>query len=500
MSDLKKLQDVAKDFTILYVEDNDSLRVNATRLFQKFFPTVYVGVDGADGLGLFKKHRPPIVITDIKMPKLDGIEMAKKIRHIAPDTKIIIMSAFDEKDYLYKAIEIGLYRFIKKPVNIQDLSNVLYQAIIQINHERSERLFQAQLGNIFNYQSSMVAMLNHTKPIIANQVLLDFYDAEDIDELNEKHPDIGAKFLEHDGFLYNDKDGNWINKIQADRSKIFNVKMINNKGKMRHFILKCKDIPNKNNYAILSFDDITELNLLQLFDTGATTNNADPDSQTIKALFELLNVIKRNNAKVSLYNYYKGISITNDAVIEQVNKDNVILKTSYVQQKVIQYEQRSMIVSEALPSAIVCEKVLKIEFDKQSVILTKLKFAVTSAESRGAVRLVPEDSHTVTLFIGDHKYTGNLYVQDISLKAVKLHMSNMPAGFELGTEVTIDMVFTVDKRPLIINTKAILFKKREANKIFEAIFNLNIDSATKMNLVKYVSKRQMALIREFKGL
>jgi len=500
MSDFKKLQDVAKDFTILYVEDNDSLRVNATKLLQKFFPTVYVGEDGMQGLKLFKEHRPPIVITDIKMPKLDGMEMSKKIRHISPDTKIILMSAFDEKDYLYKAIEIGLYRFLKKPVNIQKLSTVLYEAIIQIKHERSEHLFQAQLGNIFHYQSSMIAMLQHTKPTIANQALLNFYDVEDIDELNEKYPDIGVKFLEHEGFLYNDKDGNWINKVLADRSKIFNVKMINAQGKMRHFILKCKDIPDKNNYGILSFDDITELNLLQLFDKNIENDDTEADTQTTEAILELLSVIKRNQASVALYNYYKGISITNNAIIEEINEESILLKTAYVQQKAIQYEQKSLIVSEALPSPIMCEKVLKTEFDNQSVLLTKLKFAVTSADKRGTVRLVPENSHNVTLFIDDHKYMGDLYIEDISLNAVKLGMSVMPAGFDIDTDVIIDMVFTVDKRPLNINAKATLFKKREKNKVFEAVFMLKIDSKTRMNLVKYISKRQMALIREFKGL
>ena len=498
MSDLKKLQDVSKDFTILYVEDNDSLRKNATKLLQKFFPTVYVGRDGIEGLKLFKKHRPLIVITDIKMPKLDGMEMSKKIRYVSPNTKIIIMSAFDEKDYLYKAIEIGVYRFIKKPVSIQELSHVLYQAIVQIQHERSEHLFLAQLGNIFNYQSSMIAMLEHTKPTIANQALLDFYDVEDIDELNEKYPDIGVKFLEHDGFLYNDKDNTWINKVLVDRSRIFNVKMINNQGQMRHFILKCKDIPNKNNYGILSFDDITELNLLGLFDKNTALH--DNSDKTDKALFEFLSVIQRNSAKISLHNYYKGISITNSAILDTIGEESVVLKTSYVQQKAINYERRSLIVSEALPFPITCDKLLKLEFEKQSVEFTQMKFSKTSPVSRETVRLIPEESHSVTLFVGDHKYTGDLHIEDISLSAIKLGMSAMPAGFDIDTDVTIDMVLKVDKRPLIINTKATLFKKREANRIFEAIFTFDLDVKTRVNLVKYISKRQMALIREFKGL
>ena len=287
-------------------------------------------------------------------------------------------------------------------------------------------------------------------------------------------------------------------KTQVDRSKIFNIKMMNKQGQIRHFILKCKDIPNKNNYGILSFDDITELNLLELFNHNKLLHdNSDHEN---KALFEFLSVIQRNGAKISLHNYYKGISITNNAVIETINEGRVVLKTSYVQQKAIQYEKKSLIVSEALPHPITCDKVSKLEFEKQSVEFTQMKFSNTSPVSRETVRLVPEETHSVTLFIGEHKYTGDLYVEDISLNAIKLGMSVMPAGFDIKTDVTIDMIFTVDKRPFIINAQATLFKKREANKIFETVFIFHLDGKTRVNLVKYISKRQMALIREFKGL
>ena len=129
MGDLKQLKSVAKGFSILYVEDNDKLRENAEKLLKKIFDTVHVAIDGKDGLDLFKEYRPAIVITDINMPNMDGMTLSKHINEIAPCTRIIIMSAFDDKEHLFTAIELGIFRFLKKPVNITELSDTLLDAL-----------------------------------------------------------------------------------------------------------------------------------------------------------------------------------------------------------------------------------------------------------------------------------------------------------------------------------------------------------------------------------
>ena len=159
MGDLKKLKSAARDFTILYVEDNKALITNAAKLLHKFFETVDVAEDGAVGLKLFEENSYDIVVTDIKMPNMDGMELSKEIKKISPKTKIIVMSAFDESEYLYKAIEVGVFRYLKKPVNVNDFVDVLYSCIQEIKKEQNSQLFNAHLKNIFNYQSSIVVML-----------------------------------------------------------------------------------------------------------------------------------------------------------------------------------------------------------------------------------------------------------------------------------------------------------------------------------------------------
>ncbi len=496
MKDLKKLKMVAKGLDILYVEDNEALRNNAAKLLHKFFDVVEVACDGKVGLEKFKKYHYPIVISDIKMPHMDGITLSSHIRRIQPDTKIVIMSAFDEKEYLYKSIELGIFRFLKKPVNLSELTDILYAAVLQIKHEKNTKLFYTHLKSIFNYQSSMVMMLHDTKPILANQIFLDYFGVENIEDFREKIDDVGKKFLEHDSFLYNHGEIDWFDIVQLNEKKLFHVKMKNSEDNIRHFILKYQLIPEKDGHGILSFDDVTELNLLKLFDEKQTS--IDEKQTDSKAMFSLLEVIQRNSAKVEIHNYYKGLSITNDAVITQVKDESIAIKTSYLQQKAVQFERKTLLVSEALPHALSCEEVVKIGFEKQIIELKSLRFTKTSPVTRKTIRVEPDGKQTVSLFLGENKFHGNVSIEDISLDAVKLKLNALPAGLEKGREVNLDIVLELDKRPLIINSKAVLLRKKESRHSFYVVFMFAKNK--KGELLKYITKRQMAIIREFKGL
>jgi len=498
MGDAKKLQLAAKGVSLLYVEDNESLRSNAAKLFQKFFHVVYLAGDGVEGLETFKKHRPQIVVTDIKMPKMDGMVLAKHIKHMAPDVKLIFMSAHDEKSYLFDSIAVGAFRFLKKPVNLSELTKTLYEALVELKHETRTKLFYTQLKNIFNYQSSMVVMLNDDKPIIANQVFLDFFDKETIEDFALYNQDIGNLFLEHDGFLYQHDEVDCLTELKKDPDKIHHVKIQNYKHEIKHLILKLQKVPERENYYIASFDDVTELNLLKLFDEKRS--KSDATVKDIESMMKLLEVIKRNSAKIHLHNYYKGLSITNDAIITDIIDNKVVIKTNFLQQKAVQHEKKVIIVSDALPHAIACNNIANISFENQSVELQNISFIKTSPVTRKTIRVMPGEGHTVSVFIDENKFQGDVEIEDISLDAVKLKLNALPAGFVEGTPVIIDMVLELDKRPLIINTRASMFRKSETRHSFSVVFLLELKPETKSNLVKYITKRQMAIIREFKGL
>jgi YesN/AraC family two-component response regulator len=496
MSDIKKLKSISKGFNLLYVEDNKALRENASNFLSKIFDKVGAAQNGQEGFEKFKQDKYHIVITDIKMPIMDGLELCKNIKKISPNTKIIIMSAFDDTQYLLDSIEVGVYRYLKKPVSSTNLAEVLYSCVDSIIKENNELLFYTNIKNIFNYQSSMVIMLDKENPIFANQTFLQYFDINSIEEFIQKYNDLGTILLEHDSFLYNKVDKTWFEEISNNPQKLYNIKIKDKNHNFKHFILKYQTVPDKDNLGILSFDDITELNLLKLFDERTSKN--DEDMKSSKELFDFLEVIKRNSAKITLHNYYKGLCITNDALITDIGKDNVTIKTKYLQQKAIQTEGKTILLSDALPFAIECANLLSMNFEMQNIVLNKLRFIKNSPTRRSTVRIVPDDKHTVSLFIGENKLHTEIKIDDISLDAVRLSTELLPPHLEENQEVTLDIVLQLDNKPLIINTKATILRKMELKYSFSLVcifkeFNKN-------GLTKYITKRQMAIIREFKGL
>ncbi|QOY51050.1 response regulator transcription factor [Candidatus Sulfurimonas baltica] len=496
MKDLKELQREAKDLKVLYVEDNDALREKASKLIGKFFDNLYVAYDGVNGLELFKEHLPQIVITDINMPKMNGIDMSRHIKEIAPDTKIIIMSAFDDKEYLFKAIEIGVYRYLNKPVEIAQFKEVIFSVVDEMKKEQDTQLFNTNLKNVFNYQSSIVLMLKNSEPTFANQVFLEYFGVKNIEEFVEKHGDIGSLLLKHDGFLYNKPEKNWFDEISQHSQKLYNIKIKDKNENLRHFVLKYQKIPNKESYGILSFDDLTQLNLLKLYDDSQIKSKNNVEDT--KAMFKLLEIIQRNSAKVQLHNYYYGLSITNDASIVELKENSIVLKTNFLQLKSIQIELQSIITSDALPEAIE-GKYVNINFKDQTVELKELSFSASSAVNRKTVRIAPEEKHNISLFLGENKFLGNIKIEDISLDAVRLKLDSLPAGLKIDGEVVVEMFLSMDEKSLNIKTKAVIFKKSESEHAFEVILIFKLTSQSRTDLIKYITNRQMAIIREFKG-
>lgn len=113
------------DITILYVEDEVLILNSVSMILEKRVKTVYTALNGEEGLKLFEKYRPDVVIADIIMPKMDGLLMARRIRAIDPSTVIIVLSAFDKKENLMEAINIGIDRFLPKPLNYDHLLKII---------------------------------------------------------------------------------------------------------------------------------------------------------------------------------------------------------------------------------------------------------------------------------------------------------------------------------------------------------------------------------------
>lgn len=111
--------------TVLYVEDDAETRSQFSLFLGRFAGTLLVAENGLQGVQLYREHRPSIVLTDIMMPDMDGLAMAREIKQIEPSARIIIMTAFEQSAYLLDAIDLGIDKYVVKPVDSTKLLNVL---------------------------------------------------------------------------------------------------------------------------------------------------------------------------------------------------------------------------------------------------------------------------------------------------------------------------------------------------------------------------------------
>ena len=111
-----------KDITVLYCEDEANLREVTTRILKSFTKKQLIASNGKEGLEYFKQYQDDIdlIITDINMPYLTGLEMAKEIKNINLNIPIIVATAFSNSEDLLDAINLGIDKYIVKPIDIKN--------------------------------------------------------------------------------------------------------------------------------------------------------------------------------------------------------------------------------------------------------------------------------------------------------------------------------------------------------------------------------------------
>jgi C4-dicarboxylate-specific signal transduction histidine kinase len=117
--------------SILYLEDDKMIQKELINILECFCEDLYIADDGVEGLEYYEKHDPQLIISDIQMPNMDGIEFAKKVKEDNKNKKIIFITAFSDTKYLKDAIDLQVSGYILKPLNVQ----VLIQKVEEIAQE-----------------------------------------------------------------------------------------------------------------------------------------------------------------------------------------------------------------------------------------------------------------------------------------------------------------------------------------------------------------------------
>ncbi|MDD5053393.1 MAG: response regulator [Sulfuricurvum sp.] len=211
-----QLTEAAIGMRILYVEDEPSIREHTRWLLSTIFSEIEVASDGLDGLNKYQMNKFDIVITDILMPEMNGIEMIKKIKEINFKQQIIVTSACEESNYLLELINLGIAQFLLKPIQTNHIIQNLYEVVTNIYNQRKVDELNSNIKQELIHQtilleqykevvdvSSIVTKTDLQGNIIYVNDLFSQKSGFDFDEIKFsghnilRHSEMSSEFYEH---------------------------------------------------------------------------------------------------------------------------------------------------------------------------------------------------------------------------------------------------------------------------------------------------------------
>jgi len=236
-----------QQLVLLYVEDDRFIKEAFYMILKKYFKKVYVASNGAEALEIFNSNNDiDLIISDIKMPVLNGFEMAKEIRKKDFEIPIVLTTGFDSNEYLKQAIDIGINGYINKPIDRNQVFEKLNSIADAIIAKKEVYEYLNLIKTLFDYQKEAIVLLDKdlnikTSNYAFKQLLKELNIFEDINFYN-----IISNFEKE-----NSKE---INKDEFYDNDSFVIVYKSNE-MIKYFKL---DIKNIDNYILITFHDITE--------------------------------------------------------------------------------------------------------------------------------------------------------------------------------------------------------------------------------------------------
>ncbi|MBX2040121.1 response regulator transcription factor [Campylobacter jejuni] len=145
-------------------------RESLINVLSERFSKVIGAQNGDEGLKKFKKFKPDLVITDIAMPIMDGLDMAREIKEISDDVPIVVLSAYSEKERLLRSIDIGIDKYLIKPVDIEELFKVLDCLV----GEKIEANMLVKISEEYQFNKTKRTLIHNGKEIVLTKKELAF--------------------------------------------------------------------------------------------------------------------------------------------------------------------------------------------------------------------------------------------------------------------------------------------------------------------------------------
>ena len=268
-------KEILKNISILDVEDESDVREFTSKLLSSLLKNVFTAENGQDGLDLYKENINTIdlIVTDINMPKMNGIAMCEKIRELNKEIPIVVTSAHNDTDFLKKAIDVGVSTYAMKPIDLYQLIESITKAIepiflkkelvtLNLSLESKIEMEIEKINSILDAQENIVIVTNKEEITNINKKFLEFFGIESFEKFKEAKKDIFDLFHEEFGFITRnqmEKQECWLKYIKELPEIDRIVKIKNHKNEERLFTINIDYYENKEHYYIFSLTDITSI-------------------------------------------------------------------------------------------------------------------------------------------------------------------------------------------------------------------------------------------------
>ena len=268
-------KEILKNISILYVEDENDVRDFTSKLLASLLKNVFAAENGLAGLELYKENINTIdlIVTDINMPKMNGITMCEKIRELNKEIPIVVTSAHNDTDFLKKSIDVGVSTYAMKPIDLYQLIESITKAIepiflkkelvtLNLSLESKIEMEIEKINSILDAQENIVIVTNKEEITNINKKFLEFFGIESFEKFKEAKKDIFDLFHEEFGFITRnqmEKQECWLKYIKELPEIDRIVKIKNHKNEERLFTINIDYYENKEHYYIFSLTDITSI-------------------------------------------------------------------------------------------------------------------------------------------------------------------------------------------------------------------------------------------------
>lgn len=250
-----------KSIKILYVEDEGIIRMDLKRSLEKIV-NVLDASDGKEGLEIFYKEKPDIVVTDIRMPLMNGLEMSKKIREIDDEVPIIITTAYSDEKYLIESINIGIDKYVKKPIEFNELMDAIRKVAKSILQQRAIQAHNRFIKSILDNSPEFFVITDGEEVFYLNKSFLDFLKCHDKDDFFYNYKTLEKCFVFKEETFYKSKAlKEWIFEASEFPDTEHIVYMANKeqlKSEAHAYMIRVNRLPEDDKYLV-SFTDINKL-------------------------------------------------------------------------------------------------------------------------------------------------------------------------------------------------------------------------------------------------